>query len=243
MKGVRMDLQGKRVAVVGGSSGIGMAVAVLSTTAGAQVTLISRSEPKLREAQASFATPPDVLPLDMLDEAAVNAAMAQLGPIDHLVLTAVADENARRKPYATLDTVTAQQTFGKFWGYFFLTRATAPYLQPGGSITLVSGASALKPAKSGTAMLAAVNGAVATLGRALAVELAPIRVNVVTPGAVDTPVWTADQRAGLVAWAEQALPVARLGQPDDIARSIVFLMTNPYATGVNLIVDGGLLLV
>ncbi len=111
--------------------------------------------------------------------------------------------------------------------------------QHGGSITLLSGVSAVKPPE-GFSILAATNAGVVSLGKVLGVELAPIRVNVVMPGVVDTP-RHGDNRGSMRAWAE-SLPARHFGQPEDIAHSIVFLMTNPYVTGHTLIIDGGLTL-
>ena len=134
-----------------------------------------------------------------------------------------------------------ERSFDKFRGFFLVSRAAVPKLSQDGSITLVSGASALKVPREGMSVLAAVNAAVITFGRALALELSPVRVNVVTPGVVDTAVWDAEQRKRIKVWAESAdLPARRFGQPDDIAESILFLTNNAYATGYNLVIDGGL---
>jgi NAD(P)-dependent dehydrogenase (short-subunit alcohol dehydrogenase family) len=132
-------------------------------------------------------------------------------------------------------------SFEKFRGFFLVTRAVVRQMPDDGSITLISGASALKAPREGMSVLAAVNAAVITFGRVLALELSPIRVNVVTPGVVDTAVWSGEQRERIKAWAESTdLPARRFGKPEDIAEAVVFLMTNPYMTGHNLVIDGGL---
>jgi NAD(P)-dependent dehydrogenase (short-subunit alcohol dehydrogenase family) len=179
--------------------------------------------------------------VDMLDEAAVTSSFGSIGRVDHLVLTAVSDENKRRAPIAELTTEQMERALDKLRGFFFVTRAATPHLAPRGSITVTSGASALKPPRQGMSILAAVNAAVATFARALALELAPIRVNALTPGVVDTPVWDGARRAGIKQWAESSeLPAQRFGLPEDLADAILFVITNPYVTGHNLVVDGGL---
>jgi NAD(P)-dependent dehydrogenase (short-subunit alcohol dehydrogenase family) len=235
-----MELRNKRVVIVGASSGIGLAVAQSCSAQGAHVILCSRSAEKLERARITLSGSAETSAFDMLNSSEVEQAFVGIGTLDHLLLTAVADENARRKPFRQLDMTTAQRSFDKFWGYFTVLQAAVPRMPATGSITLLSGASAFKPPKEGMAVLASANGAVATLGRALAAELAPIRVNVVSPGVVDTGVWADDQRISLATWAQESLPTRHLGQPEDIAHSIIFLMNNPYVTGIILHIDGGL---
>jgi NAD(P)-dependent dehydrogenase (short-subunit alcohol dehydrogenase family) len=234
-------LSEKTVMIVGGSSGIGLATAKRVMNEGAKAILVSRSADKLAEAAKGLAGDVELQAVDMLDVAAVAKMAASVGPIDHLVLTAVADENKRRGRIAEITTDQMERSLDKLRGFFFITRAVSPNIKARGSITILSGGSALKPPKEGMSILASVNAAVATFAHALALELAPIRVNAVTPGVVDTPVWSAEARASIKEWAESSdLPAQRFGTPDDLSHAIVFLMTNPYVTGHNLIVDGGL---
>ncbi len=177
----------------------------------------------------------------MLDESAMQVAMRTVQSIDHLLVTAVADENQRRNPLSTLSAEQMERSLDKLRGFFFVTRAALPYMNARGSITLTSGASALRPPKQGMSVLAAVNASIVAFSHALALELAPIRVNTITPGVVDTPVWKYDDRERIKAWAESPdLPAQRFGQPRDIADAALFLMGNPYMTGHNLVIDGGL---
>ncbi len=239
-------VEGKQVVILGGASGIGLAVASLSAEMGAKVTLLGRSPEKLHTARESIGHDADARVLDMLDEAAVNRVFRQLPSVDHLVLTAAADENANRAPFQQLDTARAQHSFSKFWGYFFVSRAAAGRIAKDGTITLFSGESAFKPPKEGMSVLSAVNGAVATFARALAAELAPVRVNAISPGIVNTGVWGEEQskpRDEQRSWAETTLPTRRMGQPEDVAQAVLYLMTNPYTTGTVLHVDGGLSLI
>jgi NAD(P)-dependent dehydrogenase (short-subunit alcohol dehydrogenase family) len=175
-------MQNQTVVVLGGSSGIGLAVAQAASALGAKVIICSRSAEKLEQAQQTIQGDVDVIAFDMTDPMSVNRAFEQIGSLDHLAATAVADENKKRRRFTELNRETAVSSFDKFWGYFHATQAAVSRINPGGSITLLSGASAFKPPSSGMSVLAAVNGAIATLGRALAIELAPIRVNVVSCG-------------------------------------------------------------
>jgi NAD(P)-dependent dehydrogenase (short-subunit alcohol dehydrogenase family) len=235
------SVRGQTVVVIGASSGIGLAVARRAAQAGAAVTMVSRSCEKLQAAASSITGDVSVVAADMLDERAVGEALAALPHIDHLVLTAVADENKRRGPIVELTADQMERSLDKLRGFFFSVRAAAPRMATRGSITMTSGASALKPPHTGMSVLAAGNASVIAFGHALALELAPVRVNTITPGVVDTSVWSAEDRASIKKWAESAeLPAQRFGQPEDIASAAIFLMTNPYVTGHNLVVDGGL---
>lgn len=235
-------MQNQTVVVLGGSSGIGLAVAQAAAALGAKVIICSRSAEKLEQARQAIVGEVESVAFDMTDPASVNQAFEQISSLDHLVATAVADENKKRGRFTEIDRETAHSSFDKFWGYFYAAQAAASSIQAGGSITLLSGASAFKPPKSGMSVLASVNGAIATLGRALAIELAPIRVNVVSPGAVDTPVWNEQERTSLIHWMQESLPVQQIGTPEHIAQSVLYCMTNPYTTGIILHVDGGLML-
>jgi NAD(P)-dependent dehydrogenase (short-subunit alcohol dehydrogenase family) len=235
------SLAKKTVMIVGGSSGIGLATARRVAAEGARIVLVSRSADKLAEAAKDLQGEVSCHAVDMLDETAIAKMAKSVGSIDHLVLTAVADENKRRGPIADITTDQMERSLDKLRGFFFVVRSMSPQVEARGSVTILSGGSALRPPKQGMSILASVNAAVATFAHALALELAPIRVNAVTPGVVDTPVWSAEARASIKQWAESPdLPAQRFGTPDDLAHAILFLITNPYVTGHNLVVDGGL---
>jgi NAD(P)-dependent dehydrogenase (short-subunit alcohol dehydrogenase family) len=239
-------LSGKKVVIIGASSGIGLAVAHKTAELGASVVMSSRSPDKLHQAMATVSGQVEAIAADILNEDSIKALFERVGSFDHLVVTAVADENLLRSPLAEMSTELAQRGMEKFWGTFFATRAAVKTLAQNGSITLTSSVSIFKPAKTGgVSVLSAASGAVAVFGRSLAAELAPIRVNVIAPGVVDTGVWsnTAEsQRSDLAKWAEASLPVQHLGQAEELAQAVLSLMTNPYITGVILPVDGGLTL-
>jgi len=235
-------LAGRSVAIVGASSGIGLAVAQLAAARGARVAMLSRSRARL---DAAAATIPGAraIAMDMLDRAAVDRAIGELardsGQIDHLVLTAVADELASKATIAAITPEQVERALDKLRGFVHVMRAAAPALPPTGSVVLVTGASAQRPPRDGFSVLAAVSGSLLSFGKALALELAPVRVNVVMSGVVDTAIHAAT-REQTKAWAERELPARRFGQPEDIAQAIELLLTNPYITASTLTIDGGL---
>jgi NAD(P)-dependent dehydrogenase (short-subunit alcohol dehydrogenase family) len=230
------ELAEATVVIVGASSGIGLATANAAARQGATVVMLSRSRARLEEA-AKTVEGARAIAVDMLDRAAVERAMASIGTIDHLVLTAVGDEYALFGRLTDLTTEQVERSLDKLRGYVNVTRAAAPLMPEHSSIGLLSGAGAVKP-PIGTSLAAAANASVVSFGKALALELAPVRVNVVMPGAVDTPLH-GERREQMRASVGPSLPARRFGQPEDIAQAILFLMTNPYVTGHTLIIDGG----
>ena len=228
------ELARQTVVILGASSGIGLATALAAAAGGARTVMLSRSRAKL-EAAAATVKGAEALPLDMLDRTAIDGAIKSIGSIDHLVLAAAGDELAWAAPITELTNEQVERSFDKLRGYVNVTRAAVPILRQRGSITLLSGTSAVR-APAGFSVLAAAGGSVVSFGKALALELAPIRVNVVMPDVVDTP--RHRDREQIRAHAER-LPARYLGQPKDIAQAILFLITNPYMTGHTLIIDGG----
>jgi len=232
-------LGGQTVVVVGASSGIGLAAARAAAGAGARTVLIARSKDKLEAAARSVGGAAEAAVADIRDPAALGAAIAGAGRIDHLVVTAVTNELYGMGVIGGLTDDKLERTLDKLRGAFYAVRAAAPALAERGSIALISGASGLRGIAT-MSILGAVNAAVTAFARGLAVELAPVRVNSVTPGVVDTPLHDDAERARLSAWAEGDLPARRFGRPEDIAGALLFLMTNPYVTGHDLVIDGGL---
>ncbi len=239
------SLFGKKVVIIGASSGIGLAVAKKTAELGAEVVMSSRSQDKLDRAMELVSGQVEAIATDILNEDSVNALFERVGNFDHLVITAVADENLLRSPLAEMSTQMAQRGMEKFWGTFFTARAAVRTLAQTGSITLTSSVSIFKQSKTGgVSVMSAASAAVAVFGRSLAAELAPIRVNVIAPGVVDTGVWSnaESQSSNLAKWAEESLPVQHLGQAEELAQAVLSLMTNTYITGAILPVDGGLTL-
>lgn len=237
------ELTGKTVVIIGASSGMGRAVATEVAARDAHTIMVSRSAEKLTQAMQGIAGDIEIMAANMLDEQSMNQLFAQIGSLDHLVMTAVADEAQLFSPLATMSTEVAQRGMEKFWGTFFAVRAAIPHMATTGSITLTSSVSIFNPSSGGLSVMSAASGAVAVFARTLAAELAPIRVNVVAPGTVNTGVWanqSASQRTSSEQWARENLPVQHMGSPEELAQAFLFLMTNTYATGVILPIDGGL---
>lgn len=237
------NLDGRTVLVVGAGSGIGAATALLANRLGATVILAGRSAGKLADVRDGLDEPSRavVMPFDYLDPASIAAATVGLEVVHHVAIPAVADENAKRGCFLNMPVETMRASCDKFWGSVNVVRAVAPRMPAGGSVTLFASVSALKPPapEGGLSVMNAVHAAVVQLGRSLALELSPLRVNVLAPGVVLTNVWTEEKRAELARWMEQSLPARHAGQPEDLAQAAVALMTNPYMTGALQTVDGG----
>jgi NAD(P)-dependent dehydrogenase (short-subunit alcohol dehydrogenase family) len=233
-------MQQEKVVVVGGSSGMGLAAAQRLSREGYRVVITARTQARVDEAISRIGGAASGQILDYADPAGIAAAFAHIGAFDHLVLAGAGP--AAWGAFAELSRDALQAAFAsKFWGYFDTLQVALPYLADRGSIVLVSGAAA-RVALSDTAGLAAVNGAIERMGLTLAKELAPRRVNVLSPGLVDTPAydWMAPEaRRGMLEGTAAKLPVQRYGTPEDIAEAVLFLVRSPYVTGAVLDVDGG----
>jgi NAD(P)-dependent dehydrogenase (short-subunit alcohol dehydrogenase family) len=232
------SLTGQRVAVVGGSSGIGLAVAQAAGAHGAEVFVGSRDPSRAGDA-VDGAT---AIPLDVTDDASVNAFFEQLGSLNHLVCTAASGFPAGLFRAPAEDVRGLMES--KFWGQYRCARAAAPLLGDGGSITFTSGIRSRRPAR-GTEAFTVVNMAVEGMARALALELAPLRVNVVAPGTVHTPVFDfmpVDAREKRLEAAAGQTTVGRVAQPPEIAEVFLMCMTNGFLSGTVIDADGGAML-
>lgn len=225
-------LAGQHVLVVGGSSGIGQAVAAMAARHGASVTIVGRDAARLAAAVATAGG--EGAALDMLDETAVEAFFASREPFDHVIVTAA---QLRSGPIRDLPLADAKATFdSKFWGSYLIARHAK--IADGGSLTLTSGAGGRRP-RAGRAAVAAATVAVEALTRVLASEFAPVRVNCVSPGLVDTPLLRSVRPASS---PPPPQPVARVASPEEIAFQILACALNPFMTGAIVDVDGGLAL-
>ncbi len=233
-----MMLKGKKVVVVGGSSGIGFSTAELAKSEGADVIIASRNPERLKAAAEKL----DVAAItgDVTSDDSVEKLFRECGPVDHVVVTAA---QLRTGPFKTVALEDVRSTMeGKFWGAWRVARAAE--IRPGGSLTLVSGFLSIR-ARPNSAIVSAANGALESLARALALELAPIRVNAVSPGIIDTPIRAAMPEAAridMLTKTAAALPVGRVGVGEDIARQILAFMANGFATGSIVYIDGGALI-
>jgi NAD(P)-dependent dehydrogenase (short-subunit alcohol dehydrogenase family) len=232
-----MLLAGKKVVVVGGSSGIGLATAELVKSEGADVVIASRNAERLKAAADKLGA--KAIPTDVTSDDSVADLFRQCGPVDHVVVTAA---QLKTGPFKTVSMDDVRATMeAKFWGAWRVARAAD--IRPGGSLTLVSGFLSIRP-RPAAAIVGAANGALESLARSLALELAPVRVNCVSPGIIDTPIRAAMPEAArrdMLAKAAAALPVGRVGVGEDIARQILAFMTIGFATGSIVYLDGGAL--
>ena len=230
-----MTLQGKRVLVVGGTYGIGAAVVRMVIAAGAEVTTASRREVAPSDPGAVH------LQLDISEEAQVRTSLSGESAFDHVVVTVGGAKPSKFRGQVSDPGVQAFET--KFWGAWRVA-AYAP-LADNASITFVSGVFAERPA-AGQAAASCANAALEALARALAVELGPIRVNAVSPGLVDTPMWLSmpeERRTAYFASVAEKLPARRICSDDDVAMLVLTCMANQALTGAVLKIDGGYTLV
>ncbi|MET0387580.1 MAG: SDR family oxidoreductase [Polyangiales bacterium] len=238
-----MQLEGKRVLIVGGSSGIGYAVAEAAIAGGARVTIASSHAKRVEAATQKLGERAAAYPLDVRDEAQVSAYFDQLTePLDHVISTAGDWGGSMRNRLAELDLAAASRIFDvRFWGALALAKHAARKLVPNGSITFTGGMVAHRPMK-GTNVATAMAGGLEHLTRALAVELAPIRVNAVCPGLIRTGIWNAipeERREQEFTRMTSTQLVPRIGEPAECAQAYEYLMKCGFVTGQVLYVDGG----
>ncbi|RZT20926.1 NAD(P)-dependent dehydrogenase (short-subunit alcohol dehydrogenase family) [Kribbella sp. VKM Ac-2569] len=229
----------EHVVIVGGSSGMGRALAAELVAQGSEVTVAGRTPAKLDAVRRELGV--RTVATDLGSEHDIERLFATTGKVSHIVTTA-ADVGGAYQPIAEYDVGSARGAVdSKLLGPLLLAKHGAPMLEPGGSIVFTSGIAAYRPGPRAS-LLAALNGALASLAAALAVELAPLRVNVISPGWVDTPIWqdVAGEAAPETLSAMAArLPVGRIGHPQDIAAAIIALLRNGFITGTVLHADGG----
>jgi NAD(P)-dependent dehydrogenase (short-subunit alcohol dehydrogenase family) len=233
-----MDINKQRVVVLGGTSGIGYAVAQAARAQGAEVVVVSRNEKRVRDAAellgaTGIASDLNNPPADLFE---------RIGAFDHLVYTA--GDQLSLMPVADFEIDRAREFFGlRYLGALAAVRAAVPVLRPGGSITLTTGTAGDRPSP-GWAVASSVCGAVDSLTRALAVELAPMRVNAVKPGITRSPLWGSGEGVEeLYAGVAASVPLQRIGEVSDVAEAYLYLMGQSFTTGTILPVDGGALLV
>jgi NAD(P)-dependent dehydrogenase (short-subunit alcohol dehydrogenase family) len=234
-----MSLAGKKVVVVGGSSGIGLATAELAKREGAEVIIASRNAERLQAVAGKLGA--SGIAADVTSDASVADLFNKCGAVDHVAVTAA---QLKTGPFKTVSMDDVRATMeGKFWGAWRVARAAE--IRAGGSLTLVSGFLSIRP-RPNSAIVGAANGALESLARSLAIELAPARVNCVSPGVIDTPIRAAMPEAArldMLAKVAGSLPVGRVGLGGDIAQQIMCFMTNGFATGSIVYIDGGSLII
>ena len=232
-------LVGQRVLVIGGTSGIGLAVAVQAQAAGADV-IVTGSDRTRAERVAKEHGFDGSRSADVTDLQAIKAALSDVERVDHLVLLAGSFITGG---VLTTDIDQLRRIFDeRLWAAIHVLRALGDRLAADASITLTSGVIADRPTPHGTTLMGAASSAMESLGRGLALELAPRRVNTVAPGVTDTPLLEralGEARDGYVAGLASGMPLKRIGTADEVASAILFLMTNRWMTGETLHIDGG----
>jgi len=239
-----MTLSGKRIVLLGGTSGIGFATAKMAANEGAAIVVASSRRESIDRAVARLPEGTEGHVLDLTSEEQVRDFFNRLGAFDHLVFTA--GETLLLRELSATSVEQARHFLDlRFWGAFMAAKYGSINIEPGGSIVLSSGIAGLRPHKGWT-VAASICGAVEALTRALAVELAPIRVNAVSPGVVRTKLWDnmlEEVREAMYQVTGQVLPVGRVGEAHDLAQAFLYLMHEGFSTGQVIVVDGGTVLV
>lgn len=234
----------KRVVIIGGSSGIGLAVAEGAASQGAEVVIASSNADRVQEAVQSIGGKVRGEAVDVSDEKAVEGFFAKIGAFDHLIFTA--GDSLQLHELADTDLKQARRAFElRYWSALATVKYGSPLIRNGGSIVLTTGVAGQRPHR-GWVIAASVCGTIEALTRALAIELAPIRVNAVSPGVVRTNLWqnmNSLEREELFESVGKRLPVGRIGEAHDIATAYLFLMQEGFSTGQTVVVDGGTVLV
>ena len=236
--------ENKKVVIVGGSSGIGLAVAEEAASQGAEVVIVSSNAARVQGAVKSVGGKAQGRAVDVSDEKAIESFFTNVGAFDHLVFTA--GDSLQLHQLADTDLKQARRAFElRYWSALATVKYGSPQIRKGGSIVLTTGVAGRRP-HSGWVIAASVCGTIEALTRALAVELAPIRVNAVCPGVVRTNLWqsmNADARKHLYESVGKSLLVGRVGEACEIAHAYLFLMQEGYGTGQTVVLDGGAVLV
>jgi len=237
-------LQGQRVIILGGTSGIGLATAQLVASEGASVVVASSQQSSVDRSLAQLPVGTEGYAIDLANEGAIKDFFGRIGAFDHLIFTA--GEALLVGELSAIDLEQARQFYNlRFWGAFMAAKYGSSQIRPGGSIVLTSGAAGRRPSK-GLVAVAPITSAVESLGRALAVELAPIRVNVICPGVIRTDLWNSlpeEAREGFFQSTGKALLVGHVGDASDVAQSYLYAIRQSYSTGQVIVVDGGATLV
>ena len=244
MDTVTQTLARKEVVILGGSSGLGLATAKAAAAAGASVIIVSGNQQNNDNALKELPAGSKGYAIDLRKEDNIKAFFEALGEFDHLVYTA--GENLRLININEMDINNAKEFFTlRFWSVLASIKYGAYKIRKGGSIGLTSGIASQRPG-AGWSLGASICGAMEAFGRAMAVELAPTRVNVVMPGVIRTNLWNSmseTDRNNLYNGVGNALLVKRVGEAEEIAQTFIFLMQQQFATGQTFIIDGGTVLV
>jgi NAD(P)-dependent dehydrogenase (short-subunit alcohol dehydrogenase family) len=244
MNTTAQTLAGKRVILLGASSGIGLATAKKAAAEGAGVVIVSGNRIRVDQALKELPAGSEGYAIDLSKEENIRDFFSSVGRFDHLVYSA--GENLVLSPMAQTEVRQAKEFFTiRFWGAFATVKYAAPLINEGGSIGLTSGTASIRPG-AGWSVASAICGAMEGFVRALAVELSPIRVNCVVPGVIRTPLWDGMapvERDKLFQQVSNSSLVKKVGQADDVADGFIYLMKQRNGTGQSLLIDGGAALV
>jgi NAD(P)-dependent dehydrogenase (short-subunit alcohol dehydrogenase family) len=239
-----MNLQGKKVVILGGSSGIGLATAKAAAGKGASVIIVSSNQEKINQALKDLPGGSEGYAVDLSKEENIKELFNKTGNLDHLIYCA--GENLTLNTIDATNIDQARDFFTlRFWGPFAAVKYSMPFINKGGSISLTSGTASARPG-AGWSVASAICGAMEGFVRAMAVELAPLRVNCVVPGVVKTPLWDSmpeADRESLYKYVSDSVLLKRVAEAEDIARGFIYLMEQDHATGQSLLIDGGTVLV
>jgi NAD(P)-dependent dehydrogenase (short-subunit alcohol dehydrogenase family) len=239
-----MDIVGRKVVIVGAGSGIGRSVAVAAAHAGAVVVLAGRTASTLEGTAEAIGTGAEIHVVDATRDDDVASLFERIGPFDHLVSTIGQGVTGAIGALPPADIQRAMDA--KLWSPILLVRHGAPRVSPDGSFTFFSGIRGARPTAR-SSITSMVNAGLEAFGKAMALELAPVRVNVISPGIVDSgPFWNrlaSDDRERMFDDFARRAPARRVGAPEDQASAVLFAMGNPFLTGAVLAIDGGALLI
>jgi len=236
------NLSGKNIVIIGGTAGIGLATAVAASELGANVWAAGRTQANIDKAKELSESNFEVRQADTHNTDELHAIFKEAGTIDHLVSAAIGGERTL-KPFVEQTEDEFKAAYGKLWGYAKVVREGVSYVKENGSITLVSGSPARKITPN-TSALSCVGGSVENMVRCLAVELAPIRVNVVSPGTIDTAMFDhlGDEKEERLRAMTSGHLITRGGTAGEVAEGLIFAMNNNFVTGTTVDVDGGRIL-
>ncbi|TIS53697.1 MAG: SDR family oxidoreductase [Mesorhizobium sp.] len=236
-------LMGKKVVVVGGSSGIGLGVAASALKSGAELVIVGRSPEKLQAAERTLGADSRVrtFAADMTKEAKIAWLFDEVGAFDHLVSTAGTPPPGDPIDRTDMDVV-RRFVDNKLIGAVLLAKHAVRTLKTGGSMTVTSGINKDRPPVPGGSVVSAIAGSFSYFARALSLELAPTRVNIVSPGWVDTPMFdelVGEAKSGFFESMAARLPAGKIATPADIAPAYIYAMESDFTTGETIHIDGG----
>jgi NAD(P)-dependent dehydrogenase (short-subunit alcohol dehydrogenase family) len=239
-----MSFDGKTIVITGGSSGIGLATAGAAIAKGAEVVITGRDRERLDRALSQLGSRARGFAVDASDEKAVRGVFVELPHVDHIFSNAGGITGASK--LLSTDVAAMRPAMDiRFWGAIYAAKYGVPKMREGGSIVLMSGIASQRPIP-GAVIASASGSSVEGLARSLAVDLAPIRVNTIRPGLIDTPLidqFVGERKDAFVKMYAERVPVRRIGRADEIAEAVLFLMSNGFVNGITLTVDGGALLI